>query len=108
MDRLTKAQAEVLLNSKNEEDVTKALLYICFNFEDSVWVQNICLKLLDCENENICGLAITCIGHIARIHSTIDQAKVLPALKEKINDSRFAGRVADALDDINMFVKNTI
>ena len=38
-----------------------------------------------------------------KIHSTIDKKKVLPVLKDKMNDERFLGRVEATLDDINMF-----
>jgi len=98
-----KAEMERLISSNDEELIINTLLDICFNFDEWEWVQDVCLKLMTFENENICGLAITCIGHIARIHSTIDKKKVLPVLKDKMNDERFLGRVEDALDDINMF-----
>ena len=101
---ITKKKAEKLLASQDEVDVINTLLYICFNFDDWEWVQNICLELMQSENDNICGLAITCVGHLARIHSTIDKVKILPILHEKMKDRRFTGRVEDALSDINMFV----
>ena len=104
-EQLTKKEAEKLLYSTNEADVTNILLYVCLNFEDWEWVQDACLKLLNSENENICGLAITCLGHIARIHSKIDKKKVLPILKSMNANKKLTGRVEDALEDINTFAE---
>jgi len=103
---VSKEEAALILStSDNEEEVVNTLLYVCFNYDDWEWVQDKCLELLEYNNENICGLAITCLGHIARIHSTIDKKKVLGKLQNKMGDERFAGRIEDALDDIHIFVK---
>jgi hypothetical protein len=48
-----------------------------------------------------------CLGHLARIHSSINKEKALPVLFDKLNDKDISSRVQDALDDINMFVKQS-
>jgi hypothetical protein len=101
-----KELAAIRLASVNPSVVTEALLDITFNISDWEWVQNQCLQLISNPNEDIRGLALTCLGHIARIHAVIDKPKVLPVLRQIISqDAAVAGRVEDALDDIEIFVK---
>ncbi|AGB80453.1 hypothetical protein D781_0052 [Serratia sp. FGI94] len=103
MKDYTKTEIERKLDSDDLSDVTDALLYLTFNIDDFNWVQDVDLKMLDHPNEEVCSLAITCLGHIARIYSKIDKEKVIPCLKNKAKDKRFTGRVEDAMDDISMF-----
>ncbi len=91
-------------NSSNKDKIIKALLYASFNITNWKWVQNKCIDLLDDKDEDIKGLAITCLGHLARIHGTIEKNKVFQALREKVREENLKGRVQDALDDIEMFV----
>ena len=96
-----------LLHDSHEPDViSKTLLYITFNINDIDWAEDCCLSLIDNDNEDISGLAITCLGHIARIHSRINKGKVIPVLIEKRKNLNLSGRVEDALDDIIFFAKN--
>lgn len=104
--KYSESELDLLLAAGNVAEAASALLYLCFNVDNAQWLQSKCLELLSHENEDISGLAITCLGHVARMHSTIDRDKVLPILREKIKDTRLSGRVQDALDDIAMFAKN--
>ncbi|MBF7996281.1 hypothetical protein [Rahnella laticis] len=107
MDNYTKEELYELLHNSHALDViSNALLYITFNINDVDWVEDCCLSLIDSDNEDISGLAITCLGHVARIHSKINKQKVIPALISKRHNHNLAGRVEDALDDINMFAIN--
>lgn len=101
----SKEEIEKILASNDVEKVTKALLYLTFNIDDFDWVQNTILRMVANDEEDISGLAMTCLGHLARIYAKIDKGKVIPCLVLKANDERFKGRVEDALDDIHMFVK---
>ncbi|MDR2905201.1 MAG: MBL fold metallo-hydrolase [Helicobacteraceae bacterium] len=100
---LSKEQVLEHLKSNEVSTVTNALLYATLNFNDWIWIQDECLKLANHQNVDIKGLAVTCLGHLARIHSSINKAKVLPVLFDKLNDKDISGRAQDALDDIKMF-----
>jgi hypothetical protein len=104
--KYTKSDLELLLRSDEISTVTDALLYITFSSEDIEWVQDQCLALLDHENDEVSGLAATCLGHVARLHRTINKSKVLPVLQNKLKDPRLSGRVQDALADIQRFAKD--
>ena len=104
VDRDYLKSAAELLSSDDPAVVTAALLDVTFNIADWQWVQDQCLRLIANSNKDIKGLAITCLGHLARIHSIIDKKKVLPALENVLKyDVALAGRAQDALDDITMF-----
>jgi hypothetical protein len=102
----SKPQLSLLLKSTDLNVVSDTLLYVCFNVDDIEWIQDKCIELLEHKDEDIAGLAATCLGHIARIHSRINKGKVLPVLQSKLQDTRLSGRVKDALEDIDMFAKN--
>jgi hypothetical protein len=106
MNNFGKEEIKKKLNSNDIKEVTDTLLDITFNNEDWEFVQNECLKLLDNKITDISGLAITCLGHIARIHSKINMEKIIPRLNEKLNNPELYGRIEDALNDIKMFIKN--
>lgn len=76
MNKINKQEAERLLKSSNSNAITDTLLYATFNFDDWEWVQNWCLFLLNHTSSDVKGLAATCIGHLARIHLTIDLKKL--------------------------------
>lgn len=102
----SKKDVEAILKSSNDVGkVTEALLYLTFNIADFDWAQDTLLKMVSSPQEDISGLAITCLGHLARIYSKIDRDKVIPCLKRKAQDRHFEGRVSDALDDIKLFAK---
>ncbi|WP_370470384.1 hypothetical protein [Snodgrassella alvi] len=101
----SKENIEKILKSKNVKKITETLLYLTFNIEDFDWVQNTMLRMISNPDENISRLAITCLGHLARIYSKIDREKVIPCLKLKAKDKLFVGQVEDTLNDINMFAK---
>lgn len=105
MDSKDKLRLEELLNSHDEKQVSEALLYIAYNVKDISWSEAIFIRMANNPNDNISGLALTCIGHLARINGNIDKGVVVPFLKEKMKNSNevISSRAEDALDDIDMF-----
>lgn len=100
---------EKQLLSSDKRTAIDALLYACFNIKDADWMQEWCAALIMNSNiRDLQGLAITCIGHTARIHGKIDEKKITAALQFALNVPELAGRVNDALDDIEIFTGLTI
>lgn len=95
-----RADLATALSLKDWPRACTALVAVVFGDEDWQWLQQKCLDLLDHEDEALRGLAVACLGHVARIHGRLDRATVLPALDSASQDLRLAGRVADALDNI--------
>ncbi|MET0233015.1 MAG: hypothetical protein ABW224_00080 [Kibdelosporangium sp.] len=84
--------------------ITDGLLGLTNHDPDWRWVQEQCLALLAHPDKDVRGLAATCLGHLARIHRTIDLDKVVPALRQRSADPAIAGQIEDALEDIEMYV----
>ena len=73
---------------------------------DWEWVQDRCLDFLDSPLPDVRNTAITCLGHLARIHKQLNRPKVLAALTSKLSDPQCAGRAEDAMEDIAMFARD--
>lgn len=75
---------EILLCDEDIDFCCKLLLKITFNCDDWKWIQNVCIDIINSNREkNICGLAVTCIGHLARIHGKIEKRESLKCLINK-------------------------
>jgi hypothetical protein len=97
-------EIEKKLKSKDSTVVINTLLEITFHNQNWEWIQDLCIELLENKDSDVRGLAVTCIGHIARIHGVIDKEKVLKAFESRKDDDTINGRIEDAIDDINVFV----
>jgi hypothetical protein len=96
-------EAKENLESDDPTRINDALIRLTYHNSDWQWVQDQCLQLLNNSDSVVKGLAVSCLGHLARIHKTIDAAKVLPVLNSLLNDPDLGGRAEDAIDDIEMF-----
>jgi hypothetical protein len=103
--KLQRDKAEKLLQQGNLSQKQSALLSLALYDLDWKWVQEKCLNYIVDRDEGLLITAIVCLGHVARIHRTIDQSKVLPVLQDLLNENDFKGYASDAIDDISVFVK---
>lgn len=99
-------RASEVFASGDVGEISAALVAVALNDSNWRWVQNRCLEFLNNDNFEIRGVAATCLGHIARIHGRLDEDKVMPALRERLNDQAISGRIEDAIEDIGMFLRN--
>ncbi|MEU4874969.1 hypothetical protein [Streptomyces sp. NPDC021608] len=53
------------------------------------------------------ALAVTCVGHIARLHGAID-ARLVTRVRDLLQDPVLGGRAEDALDDIASFAPGAL
>lgn len=102
---ITRTDAEAGLTSGIPDKICDALIRITYHDPDWRWVQDVCLQLASHSDPQVSGLAVTCLGHLARIHGVLDMEKVLPTLSRLLDEPKISGRVADALDDINMYLE---
>jgi hypothetical protein len=83
--------------------ICEALVSAAFHESDGRWVQDKCIEMLSHANDDVRGVAASCLGHVARLHGTVDKMRVVEALAALLTDSSIAGRVQDALDDVEQF-----
>jgi hypothetical protein len=80
-----------------------AMLALTYYDPDRSWVEGLLRAAIKPENDpQIRRLAVTCLGHVARIHGAID-ARSVAALKHLKADPELSGTVEDALGDIESF-----
>jgi hypothetical protein len=86
-----------------EGDVSTLLVGAALHDPDWEAVQELCLELLDGDDAELAATAVTCLGHLARLHGAIDRDRVVAAPTAKADHPVVGTRVPDALDDIEMF-----
>ncbi|MBC3879964.1 hypothetical protein H8K35_06495 [Undibacterium sp. LX40W] len=104
---LDRADLNAAFLSKDPQVICDALVTMAFYEADWNWAQEKCLSFLKSSDIQVAGLAATCLGHIARIHRRLDKERVLIALRDaSLNTPFIAGKVEDALDDIDTFIQD--
>ena len=104
VDSIARDEAMVAFDSGHPDQICDALIRLTCHDPDWRWVQDQCVFWCGHANVDIRGLAASCLGHLARIHHELNLKTVLPVLKRLLADSSVAGRVEDALDDIDRYL----
>ena len=99
------AEAESAFASGDDNVIARVLIALGLHDSDWKWVQQQAIRSLHNSNSVVVSAAILSIAHSARVNGRIDLDKVGPALRAIACDSRYTGKVQDALDDIEIFVK---
>ena len=68
-----------------------ALLSMAFYEADWKWAQGQCLHFLEHSDVNVRAMAVTSLGHIARIHRNLEREIVEKALSKHLNDEKISG-----------------
>lgn len=102
---ITREDAEAAFASGVSDRICDALVRVTFNDSDWRWIQEKCLYFINSTDMEVRGLAVACLGHLARIHGKLDLKRVLPILENlRNNDAEVKGRVEDTFDDIDSFL----
>ncbi len=103
IDRETAAS---IFENGNPDKICDALVRAAHFDPDNQWVEKKCMEFTRNKNDNVKKTAIICLGHLARIHNSLNLKKLFPLLEELKSDPELTGYVEDALDDIHMFIIN--
>ena len=107
VEPITREEAEVAFASGSSIDICHALVRLAYHDPDWRLVQEKCIHFSKYPHPDVAGLAVTCLGHIARIHRSLDLEKVMPVLNELHDDPHIGGIVSDALSDIDIYLRQT-
>jgi hypothetical protein len=100
---ISREEAEAAFASCDSKEIAFALVNVAFHDPDWHWVQDKCLGFAHSDIAAVRQIALTCLGHVARIHRQLDLERVLPILDELSRDPEV--QVDDTLDDIQIFMK---
>jgi hypothetical protein len=98
---------QALVNSGDTHALCEAIIGRALNSTDWEATQNEMLDLLHHPDDGIKMTAILGLGHIARIHKTLDVNTVVSVLEKMKNSDLLRGRIEDVLGDIRMFVSTS-
>lgn len=102
---ISRLEAEAVLAGNDLDLIRVALVRIAFTEPDYKWATFQCLNFCDHLDDEVRGVAVTCLGHIARVHGKIDTQTIVPILERLLLDPAITGRVEDAISDIKLFAQ---
>lgn len=106
IEEITREEAEKILEGSDIGKICNALVDLTNHEDDWRWMQDKCLELAEHSNLSVAGVAITCLGDIARIHKKLDKEKVVERLQKLQENPKLAGRIEDALEDVSIYIKS--
>src|SRR5919205_72563 len=83
---ITREEAEAAFTSGDPERISRALVNVAFYDDDWRWVQEQCLGFTRNDVAAVRQIAVTCLGHVGRVHRRLDLERVLPAFDELSHD----------------------
>lgn len=102
-----KLETLAVLAGGDGERICRVLVAVAFYERDREWAEALMLDASRHGNEQVAGLALVCIGHLARIHG-----RVSPAALQRVQEGRsipaLAGSAGDAWDDIQMYAPGSL
>jgi hypothetical protein len=103
---ITREVAESAFASGEAKEIAFALVNVAFHDPDWRWVQDTCLNFTQSHDAGVRQIAVTCLGHVARIHRNLDLDKTAPVLHKLMHDPELyvRGSTEDAIDDIQRFM----
>jgi hypothetical protein len=104
---LTKLEVDAALASGDTKEVCQAILSLALHDDDWRTAQNLCLSQLSNRDIWVKRTSLTALGHIVRIHQTLDLKIVVRAVCALPADNLLDGWVDQLLDDIEIFYRTS-
>ena len=101
---VSRHEAEKILQGNDEERICETLIALALHDPERAWVEERCLRCTEHPKWAVRAIAATALGHLARIHMTLDLVRVLPRLDALMTDAKTAGYAKTALDDLRVYV----
>jgi hypothetical protein len=103
--RLSRDVAIAKLAGTDRRARIDGLLSLALYDPDWKWVQHRSLELLHDPDVDVVATAVLALGHLGRLHGQLELDRVLRELETVKANEALAGRVADVLNDIDIFVR---
>jgi len=106
LEPINKDQAADLLGEGGRETICRTLVCVATFEPDRHWAQTQCLRYANHKDSFVRGVAATCLGHLARIHKTIDEDEVMPIVRQLLRDKDPQTRAIaeDTISDFSIYL----
>jgi hypothetical protein len=105
---MTRAELAEALKAEDPETVQHALIAAALHDRDAAWLERTLMRFLSDSREGVRGIAANGLGHVARLHGSLDLNVVVPVLREMAGRGGWeGGKATDALDDIAVYMRDT-
>jgi len=84
--------------------ICDAIVRAAHFINDYDWLLQQYKLLLEYQDLEVRGVTVTCIGHLARLNEHARKDELLGILEPLMSDNDLAGKVEDAIDDVNTFL----
>ena len=104
---MSRIEVEQAIQRDDPHELSIKVLAAALYAEEPEWPQEICLRLAGHSNNSVRGNRILGFGHIARIHRTLNRARVEPAIRRALRDpdDYVRGHADDAADDVEIYLR---
>jgi len=103
---ISRDELEMALVRAKPPGAARALLRMALHEPDAAWAERKCLGELNDDRDDVRAAAVVGLGHLARIHHTLLDPRVLEELRKLQQDPRLGGVAEDALEDILTFTSS--
>lgn len=107
ISRMSKRNITAALRSPDSKVVLRAILSAALYSDDGLWAEKLVYKFIDHDDPYIRGNAMLSLGHIARVHGSLNRERAIDVLRVAKNDRHefVRSHAIDALDDVRHRVK---
>jgi hypothetical protein len=103
---LTRDEVEAALARGDAAEMGVAVLSAALHCPDHAWAESLCHRLASNPEPNVRGNALLGLGHIARIHRSLDLGRAAALIRAGLKDSDpfVRGQADSAADDVRHYV----
>ena len=101
---ISREEAVDRFGSDDSWNIRDALLRVAYFDPEWRWVQNQCIELSSHPDASVRIIAAICLSHIARIHGELDLDRVLPVLRNLLDDPEVRGTAEDVIKDVQWYL----
>lgn len=107
--RMSKREINKSIASGNSREQSRAVLSAALYTGDGEWAEKLAYRLIDHSDAAVRGNAFLSLGHIARVHGTLDRQRAIDVLRVATNDrDEFVRGTAGAvLEDVEHYIKRS-
>jgi hypothetical protein len=101
-----RAQVEAAILRDDPDELARAVIGAALHADDGAWAEEVCVRLASHPHPNVRGNAVLGLGHVARVHASLDRGRALPILEAALGDADeyVRGQAHAAVDDVEHFL----